>query len=170
MPASVTQQGRLRGPDGRYLPDPNRPPTRKTSRSKKARRPPAPPPTAPQAGAYAQYRDAALRLMRHLQEMMPPETKPGARKKQAAESAKSEVPSLQHERLLSKGQGVIDAFETLGLLVIRLIDKERESLEHANPQAVPTAPYIDEVELDRRYREELDRICRRRESAGDGQP
>ena len=85
----------------------------------------------------------------------------------AASEAKPQIAAMapEYDRLLSKGQGVIDAFETLGLLVIRLIDKERESLEQANPGATAPYPKIDEADLDRRYREELDRICNPRTEA-----
>jgi hypothetical protein len=84
--------------------------------------------------------------MRHLEEMMPPEKTTGKITRQpdpaASEPAEAmpqtDTTAPEYDRLLSKGQGIIDAFETLGLLVIRLIDKERESVEQANP--APSAP------------------------------
>jgi hypothetical protein len=150
----LTASGRCRDAKGRYVSDPAKPPKRR----KHAKAPRTP--TAPLAQPYAQCRGAALRLMKHLTEMMPPERKASRR----AGPGRAEPLAPEYERLLSKGQGVIDAFETLGLLVVRLIDKEREVLDQAT-EGVAAYPRIDEADLDRRYREELDRICNPRAGA-----
>jgi hypothetical protein len=122
--------------------------------------------------AYRQMRNMALRLMRHLERMMPPLEKdePDDRAENQPESTdsasatKAEVLHPAYERLLGRSDGVIDGFNTLALLVIRLSDKERES--RGQPQKTSTdLPKIDEDELDRRIVAELDFIARRRGTA-----
>ena len=69
------------------------------------------------------------------------------------------------DRLLGGNDGIIDGLAKLTQLVIRLSDKERESLD-AVQAAKRSAPKIDEQALDRRIADELARIAARRGAAG----
>jgi len=123
--------------------------------------------------AYRQMRNMALRLMRHLERMMPPLEKEGAddgpaNQTESAEDraaeAKTETLDPAYERLLGRSDGVIDGFNTLALLVIRLSDKERESRGQAKKTSIDL-PKIDEDELDQRIAAELDFIAQQRGAA-----
>jgi len=121
--------------------------------------------------AYRQMRNMTLRLMRHLEKMMPPLDKedaddlPGIRADPAERpQEKAEKLHPAYERLLGRSDGVIDGFNTLALLVIRLSDKERESRGQAKKTDIDL-PKIDEEELDRRIMAELDFIAQQRGSA-----
>jgi hypothetical protein len=72
-----------------------------------------------------------------------------------------------YELLLGRNDGVVDGINTLGQLVIRLIDKERESCDspEAASVSVPKAAY---AELDKRLLAELDRIADQRRANGAG--
>ena len=98
-------------------------------------------------------RRITMQLAGHLQRMIPSA-------KKTAEEAKEELPP-EYERLLGRNDGVVDGINTLGQLVIRLIDKERESCDspEAASVSVSKATY---AELDRRLLAELDRIAERR--------
>jgi orotate phosphoribosyltransferase-like protein len=89
---------------------------------------------------------------------------PSAKKKDSP--TPQELPQ-EYERLLGRNDGVVDGINTLGQLVIRLIDKERESCDspEAAPVSVSKAAY---AELDRRLVAELDRIAERRRANGAG--
>jgi hypothetical protein len=72
------------------------------------------------------------------------------------------------DRLLGRGDGLIDGFNALARTIVRIIDKERRiaATKDANPEAAP----LDPEELDRRIAAELARIAaRRRAAAGDAQ-
>jgi hypothetical protein len=116
-------------------------------------------PIAPQpvrhTKAYSQLRNAAMRLMRNLEKMMPAENS------EDADGAAPPSLSPEFERLLGRSDGVIDGFNTLALLVIRLIDKERES-RGTTKKASPTSSRLDDEELDQRIAAELDLIAERR--------
>jgi hypothetical protein len=123
--------------------------------------------------AYRQMRNMAIRLMRHLEQMMPPlergrADEPPANQadpnKDCASEAKTETLHPAYERLLGRSDGVIDGFNTLALLVIRLSDKERESRGQAQKTSIDL-PKIDEDELDRRIAAELDFIAQQRGTA-----
>jgi hypothetical protein len=131
--------------------------------------------------AYRRMRNMALRLLDHLEAMLPPlekkttddppepaepvQDKPETEGKAVAEEkADAEKLHPAYERLLGRSDGVIDGFNTLTLLVIRLSDKERESRGQAKRIELPK---IDEDELDRRILAELDFIARQR---GSGRP
>jgi hypothetical protein len=133
------------------------------------------------AAAYRRLRNIALRLMDHLEAMLPPlekktadgppqpaepvPEKPEAKEKAGAEE-KAETKKLHpaYERLLGRGDGVIDGFNTLTLLVIRLSEKERESRGQAKRADIELRK-IDEDELDRRILAELDFIARQKSAA-----
>jgi hypothetical protein len=118
--------------------------------------------------AYRRMRNMALRLLDHLEAMLPPLEKNADDPPELVEALKAEIETLHpaYERLLGRSNGVIDGFNTLTLLVIRLSDKERESRGHAK-RANIELPKIDEDELDRRILAELDFIARQR---GSGRP
>ena len=127
--------------------------------------------------AYRRMRNMALRLLDHLEAMLPPLEKkttddppepaePEQEKPEAEKKAETKKLHPAYERLLGRSDGVIDGFNTLTLLVIRLSDKERESRGQAN-RANINLPKIDEDELDRRILAELDFIARQR---GRGRP
>ena len=123
--------------------------------------------------AYRQMRNMAIRLMRHLEKMMPPLDKddvdgpPADQANPATDCvAEANIDTLHpaYERLLGRSDGVIDGFNTLALLVIRLSDKERESRGQAQKTSIDL-PKIDEDELDRRIAAELDFIAQQRGAA-----
>ncbi len=149
---------RPRNEKGQFIPAPGAPKT---------------PPKDKRLGDLVKLRALAMRLATHLQDMMPP-VENRKKKKRRAKTADPATP-LQDptppklpqafERLLGRNDGVIDCFDTLVHLVIRIIDKEKETRE---PSASPFAfDENDEEELDRRIHAELDRIAERRRSAGD---
>lgn len=146
---------------------------------------------------YRRLRNAAMRLLKHLEHMMPPpETEQTAAPTDAEEAethvieaedsapaepnGDDEVQAEQndseqkakkldpaYERLLGRGDGIINGFNTLALLVMRLIEKERESRASAKAKATAPPPQIDETELDRQILEELDLIAQARGSEED---
>jgi len=105
-------------------------------------------------------RRITMQLAGHLLKMIPP------KKKKKGEELKEEL-QPEYERLLGRNDGVVDGINTLGQLVIRLIDKERESCDPPEAAAVSVskATYAD---LDRRLLAELDRIAERRRADGAG--
>ena len=107
-------------------------------------------------------RQITMQLAGHLQKMMPPA------KKKEAEAPRPPLPP-EYDRLLGRGDGVVDGIHTLGQLVIRLIDKERESCDssEAAPVSVPKVTY---EELDQRILAELDIIADRRRAKSTGAP
>jgi len=142
--------------------------------------------------SYRRLRNAAMRLLKHLERMMPPREKDqkatavrtkvgtalsdntenasgepekdGAATDSQDKKSKEELPP-EYGRLLGRGDGVIDGFNTLAQLVIRLIDKERESRDPSQ-MVIINPPQIDEKEFDRRIEAELDFIAEQRRSAG----
>jgi len=125
--------------------------------------------------AYRRMRNMALRLLDHLEAMLPPLEKktadarsepaePEQDKPEAEGKAATETLHPAYERLLGRSDGVIDGFNTLTLLVIRLSEKERESRRQAK-RANIELPKIDEDELDRRILAELDFIARQKSAA-----
>jgi hypothetical protein len=117
--------------------------------------------------AYRKLRNMALRLMDHLEKMLPPlEKKNADDPSEPTEPLKDEAEKLHpaYERVLGRSDGVIDGFNTLTLLVIRLSDRERKSRGQAKKTGIDL-PKIDEDELDRRILAELDFIARQRGSA-----
>jgi hypothetical protein len=119
--------------------------------------------------AYRRMRNMALRLLDHLEAMLPPLEKKTADDPPEPAEPVQEKPEAEklhpaYERLLGRSDGVIDGFNTLTLLVIRLSEKERESRGQANRGNI-NLPKIDEDELDRRILAELDFIARHRGTA-----
>jgi orotate phosphoribosyltransferase-like protein len=105
-------------------------------------------------------RRITMQLAGRLEKMIP------STKKKDPPAPKEELPP-EYERLLGRNDGVVDGINTLGQLVIRLIDKERESCDspEAASVSVPKATY---AELDRRLVAELDRIAQQRRANGAG--
>jgi len=105
-------------------------------------------------------RRITMLLAGRLEKMIPPT------KKKDPPPPKEDLPP-EYERLLGRNDGVVDGINTLGQLVIRLIDKERESCDppEAAPVSVSKAAY---AELDKRLLAELDRIAERRRTGGAG--
>lgn len=106
-------------------------------------------------------RRITMQLAGRLQKMIPSTTKKASQPQQD--------PPPDYERLLGRNDGVVDGINTLGQLVIRLIDKERESCDSAEaaPVSLPKAAY---AELDRQLIAELDRVAERRRENGDRPP
>jgi hypothetical protein len=134
--------------NGQFAGDPDNPPR---SRKKPKR-----------THEFAELRQVAMRLTHHLVKMMPPLRAPNQRDLLAGK-VKPPLPP-EYDRLLSHNDGVIDAFNTLAQLIIRLHDKEKE---HHDPSdlADPLAEDIDEEELDREIAAELDSIAARQRAA-----
>jgi hypothetical protein len=159
VPMAVTDNGSRRVPNwervrenGKFVRDPT-----KTMEAE-------PHPTRHTA-AYRKLRNMALRLMDHLEEMLPPlDMTPDGPPEPAEGRAEAENLHPAYERLLGRSDGVIDGFNTLTLLVIRLSDKERESRGQAK-RANIEPPKIDEDELDRRILAELDFLARQKSAA-----
>ena len=105
-------------------------------------------------------RRITMQLAGHLQKMIPPKKK---------DPPAPQVLPPEYDRLLGRNDGVVDGINTLGQLVIRLIDKERESCDspEAASVSVSKAAY---AELDRRLVAELDRIAQQRRANGAGVP
>lgn len=126
-----------------------------------------------QTNAYTQLRNIAMRLAKHLERLMPPVEDLDEKKAAPTEAAEKTSETSEtgrdtdkklaaaYDRLLARSDGVIDGFNTLAQLVIRLIDKERESRDPARTAAAHL-PKLDEAELDRRIEEEIDLILIRR--------
>ena len=70
-------------------------------------------------------------------------------------------------RLLGKSAGVIDGFDTLVEVIVRIIDRERQGqAASGNPSGDP----IDEHALEQRIADELDRIAARGGTPGGDPP
>jgi hypothetical protein len=118
-------------------------------------------------------RGIGMRLAGHLQTMMPPEpprrtkkSKDGEASKKKAEEAEAATPlPPEFGRLLGRNDGVIDSFNKLVQLVIRILDKEKETRDPTQTSSLAFDEH-DEEELDRRIEDELDRIAARRRAAG----
>jgi len=134
--------------NGQYTTDPDNPPRSQ----KKPKR----------THEFAELRQVAMRLTHHLEKMMPPLR---ARNQKDVLAGKVKPPlAPEYDRLLSHNDGVIDAFNTLALLVIRLHDKEKEHRDSSD-LADPILDDSDEEELDREIAAELDRIAARQRAA-----
>jgi hypothetical protein len=98
----------------------------------------------------------AMRLATHIEHMMPND-------KDAAvpENGLVKPLPLEFDRLLGPNDGVIDSFDRLVKIVIRIIDKERETIEPPILNCV-RASRLDAAELDRRIARELDFIADQR--------
>jgi hypothetical protein len=135
---------------------------------------------------YRRLRNAAMRLLKHLEHMMPepekdqpaepadiepteivPAATEIAEPGQGAAQKKGKALDEAYERLLGRSDGIINGFNTLALLVVRLIDKERESRASAKKRPPASHPQIDETELDRQILEELDLIAQARRGEED---
>jgi hypothetical protein len=110
---------------------------------------------------YARLRNLAIRVAKHLERMLPPE--------EGAAPPEHPAPPLppEYDRLLGRGAGIVDGVNTLSLLIMRLIEKERESRDPSKV-AIFAFPTIDPDELDRRIAAGLDLIAdqRREKAAG----
>jgi len=116
--------------------------------------------TQEQREALERLRAIAMELAFRIMEMVPKD-------RDAAVPANGMVKPLplEYDRLLGRNDGVIDSFNTLVKIVIRLLDVEREYI------ASPFVTYIDATrvgpsELDRRIAAELDFIVEQRRAEG----
>jgi hypothetical protein len=138
-----------------------------------------------QRSNLAKLRERAMQLIERLDTIANGEKKPAADKKAGTADnkliSKDEKPATDvnklgtegkklnaaddGDRLLAKSDGVIDGFNTLAQLVIRIIDKERQSFGLADDSSPPIRH--DEQGLERRIADELDRIAARGGAQGD---
>jgi hypothetical protein len=160
--------------NGRFTPDPSKPPKRKRENRPKQHTPKS-------LLLIQKLYDVTMCVANVIQQMMtPPEAeaddsaqqedgKPQKAKpeKAKAEKAKPKPPRLppDYARVIRPNDGVVDGLDTLVQLVIRLHDKEREigvlseTDDERDSQAL-------EDDLDQRIAEELDRIAARSRAAG----
>jgi hypothetical protein len=126
---------------------------------------------------YGLLRGVAMRLIRHLENALPPlkqtdgqdaaiEDKVAGEEIAAQQNESDQAakrPPLNYDRLLGRNDGVVDGFKTLAELIVRLFEMEHGRLDAANSDFEFNE--LDEEELDRRLTAELDRLARNRRSA-----
>ncbi len=100
-----------------------------------------------------QLRDIAMLFAGCLTEMLPSREQPDDN----ASDRQAKPSPAEYDRLLRKGDSLIDSLDTLTRIVILLLDKEQQ--RRASPQpSRRTISKADEDELDRKIQAELDRL------------